>query len=149
MVNIEGVELTPLRIIETPAGKVLHGLNEHEDSFHGFGEAYFSTVTYNCVKGWKRHHQMILNLVVPVGSIQFVLFDGRETGKTYGHILEFELSRNNYQRLTVPPGVWMAFKGIGEGLNMLLNIASIPHDPLEADNLPLQNAVIPYDGFPG
>ena len=36
------------------------------------------------------------------------------------------------QGLPVPAGVWMAFRGIGEDLNMLLNIASIEHDPSEA-----------------
>ena len=41
----------------------------------------------------------------------------------------------------------MAFQGMGESANILLNIASIQHDPLEADNLPVQNDSIPYLGF--
>ncbi len=82
MGNIEGVQLTALNIIEGPSGNVLHALKGHEDSFNGFGEAYFSTIHHNSVKGWKRHRQMTLNIVVPIGSIKFVLFDGRETGKT-------------------------------------------------------------------
>jgi dTDP-4-dehydrorhamnose 3,5-epimerase len=60
---------------------------------------------------------------------------------------EMQLSPANYQRLTVPPGVWMAFKGQSQGLNMLLNIGSIPHDPAEADNLPLKNDLINYPPF--
>jgi hypothetical protein len=32
----------------------------------------------------------------------------------------------------------MAFKGMNEGLNMLLNIASIPHNPQEAENVTLE-----------
>ena len=147
MGNIEGVQLFLLKIIEGHSGNVLHALKAHEVSFNGFGEAYFSTISYNSVKGWKRHRRMTLNIVVPVGAIKFVLFDARETGKSYQQVMEIELSQTNYQRLTVPPGIWMAFKGIGEGLNMLLNIASIPHDPQETDNLPLQNNVIPYTGF--
>jgi dTDP-4-dehydrorhamnose 3,5-epimerase len=147
MGNIEGVQLTPLRIIENPVGNILHVLKSRDDSFQGFGEAYFSHVNGNSTKGWKKHRQMLLNIVVPVGAIKFYLFDGREESNTYKMTQEVELSVINYQRLTVPPGIWMAFKGIMDGPNMLLNIASIPHDPAEAENLPLINETISYPGF--
>jgi dTDP-4-dehydrorhamnose 3,5-epimerase len=142
--NIEGVLLSPLRIIETESGNVLHALKQQEDAFSGFGEAYFSSVQQGAAKGWKKHRRMILNIVVPAGEIAFVLYDDREQSATRGMVQEIKLSLANYQRLTVPPGVWMAFKGIHPGTNMLLNIASIPHDPAEADNLPIQNDHIPY-----
>jgi hypothetical protein len=38
--------------------------------------------------------------------------------------------------------LWVAFKGLGEGLNMLLNISSEEHDPLEAENIELD--IIPF-----
>ncbi len=139
--------LTPLRIIKGESGNVMHGLKFTEESFHGFGEAYFSTIYPHAVKGWKKHRQMILNLIVPVGAIKFVLFDDRPESASFQTIQELILSAENYQRLTVPPGIWMAFQGLGENTNMLLNIASIPHDPLETDNLPTQNDIIPYQGF--
>ncbi|HSC36827.1 MAG TPA: hypothetical protein VLD19_03110 [Chitinophagaceae bacterium] len=144
---IDGVQLTPLKIIEGAAGNVMHALKGQESSFNGFGEAYFSTVSFRAVKGWKKHRRMVLNIIVPIGAIRFVLYDGREESPSYGGIQELRLSPANYQRLTVPTGVWMAFSGDAEGLNMLLNIASIPHDPAEADNLPLDNELIPYKGF--
>jgi dTDP-4-dehydrorhamnose 3,5-epimerase len=147
MGTIAGVVLTPLRIIEGVSGDVLHALKASDDCFTGFGEAYFSSVLQGVVKGWKRHREMKLNIVVPFGEIQFVLFDDRADSTTFGCIQEIMLSRLNYQRLTVPPGVWMAFKGISMELNMLLNIASIPHDPAEAENLPLDNGQIPYNKF--
>ena len=90
---------------------------------------------------------MTLNLVVPQGAILFVLFDGREGSETFGEIMEVELSQKDYQRLTVPPGIWMAFSGLSEGINLLLNIASIQHDPAEAENLPLRNNLINYSLF--
>lgn len=144
---IEGVILTPLRVIRGESGNVMHALKAHEESFHGFGEAYFSTVNPRVVKGWKKHRKMILNLVVPVGAIKFVLYDDRPESLSFQTMQEIILSTDNYQRLTVPPGIWMAFQGYGENTNMLLNIASIPHDPLEAENLPSQNDTIPYRGF--
>lgn len=147
MGNIEGVIITPLRTIHGESGKVLHALKQQEPSFRGFGEAYFSTVNINAVKGWKRHQRMILNLIVPAGIIKFVLYDDRRDSTTFGTVQEIIISPENYQRLTVPPGIWMAFQGLGKPENILLNIASIEHDPLEAENLPIINEVIPYKGF--
>lgn len=140
----EGVLLTPLKIIPTENGDVLHGLKASDRSFVSFGEAYFSTVSAGKRKGWKKHTRMVLNLVVPVGEIRFVLYDERNDSATKEQFFEVHLSRKNYQRLAVPPGIWMAFAGMGAGENMLLNIASIPHDPTEAENLPLENERIPY-----
>ena len=132
---IEGVILAPLKIISGDAGDVLHVMKRTDASFCGFGEVYFSTVNKGQVKGWKRHREMTLNLVVPCGEIKFVLYDDRTESPTCGKIFEVVLSRGNYQRLTVPPMIWMGFMGTGDGLNMLLNIASIPHDPQEADQM--------------
>ena len=144
---ITDVILTPLKIIPGDSGEVMHALKESEESFQGFGEAYFSCVNGNAVKGWKRHRKMMLNLVVPIGAIRFVLYDDRPESKTFKTIQEIILSRESYQRLTVPPGIWMAFQGKSDGVNMLLNIASIPHDSLEAENLPIQNEEIPFQDF--
>jgi len=138
MASLDGVLLTPLKIIDTPGGDVLHGLKQSDLGFNGFGEAYFSTVDKGVVKAWKRHHEMVLNLVVPVGAIRFVLFDGRPESTTLGKYQEIILSRNNYQQLTVPPMLWMGFQGVFEGTNILLNVASIPHRPDEADRLALE-----------
>jgi dTDP-4-dehydrorhamnose 3,5-epimerase len=147
MGSIEGVMMTPLRVIKGESGNVLHALKQREESFQGFGEAYFSTVNFNAIKGWKKHRTMILNLIVPAGAIKFVLFDDRSESATFGETQEIIISPENYLRLTVPPGIWMAFQGLGKSENILLNIASIPHDPLEAENLPVKNEYIPYPGF--
>lgn len=141
---IEGVILTPLKIIPGDAGDVLHVLKKIESSFHGFGEAYFSTIKKGTIKAWKRHHEMTLNLVVPCGKIKFVLYDDRKDSSTYNEFFEIILSRENYQRLTLPPMIWMGFKGLDDGLNMLLNIANIPHDPEESDRLDVVNNKINY-----
>ena len=72
---MDGVTLTPLKIIPHPSGDVLHGIKSSEASFAGFGEAYFSTINQGDIKGWKKHSKMTLNLVVPKGEIQFVIFE--------------------------------------------------------------------------
>lgn len=141
--EIEDCKLTPLLIIPGEKGEVMHAMKNTDPGFCGFGEAYFSTVAQGCVKGWKKHAKMVLNLTVPVGAIKFVLFDDRRGSSSEGLVQSVVLSPGNYQRLTVGPGVWMAFEGIGEGLNLLLNIGSIPHDPSETESLPLENQLIP------
>ena len=138
MATLEGVLLTPLKTIDTPGGNVLHGLRQDDIGFNGFGEAYFSTINAGSIKAWKRHREMVLNLVVPVGVVRFVLFDNRPDSLSFGNYQEVTLSRSNYQRLTVAPMLWVGFQGVSEGTNILLNIASIPHRPDEADRLALE-----------
>jgi len=139
---MEGIVLSPLRIIPTAGGQVQHGLKATDETYVSFGEAYFSRVDCQAIKGWKRHNKMTLNVVVPVGAIRFVI--AKETNDGI-HYWETTLGPEvNYQRLTVSPGFWMAFQGIGEGLNLLMNLASIPHDPTEADTLPIENDLLVF-----
>jgi dTDP-4-dehydrorhamnose 3,5-epimerase len=137
---VNGVTLHPLKQIENPKGSIYHAIKRSSPGFSGFGEAYFSTVAYNETKGWKRHRKMTLNLVVPVGEIEFVV---RQDDAPDSEYFAVRLSQSNYQRLTVEPGLWMAFRGLGSQSNMLLNIASIEHDPDEADNRDLDSMTYP------
>ena len=70
--------------------------------------------------------EMLLNLVVVIGEVQFVVYNGLD-------FFKINLSKDNYKRLTISLGLWVAFKGVGES-NMLLNLASIEHDPTESNN---------------
>jgi dTDP-4-dehydrorhamnose 3,5-epimerase len=59
------------------------------------------------------------------------LFDDRETSNT--QFQEVIISKDNFCRLTVPPMIWMGFQGLSDNESILLNIASIEHDPIEAE----------------
>ena len=126
---MDGVILTRMKQIHHPKGDVFHGMKKSDLGFSGFGEAYFSTINFGGIKGWKKHTKMTLNILVPFGEIEFVLYN-----ENTNDFFNVRISRNNYQRLTVRPGLWMAFKGIGE-FNILLNLASIEHEPSEAVNI--------------
>jgi len=141
---MEGVLLTPLKQIHHPKGDVFHGLKKSDPGFSDFGEAYFSSVHPGDVKPWKKHVRMTLNLVVPVGKIRFVLHDDRTDSPTKGQTLSVEIGPENYQRLTVSPGIWMAFEGLDEGLNLLLNLADMEHDPEEVERAELDRFEYPY-----
>ena len=135
---IEGVILSPLTIVETTGGDVLHGIKSTEHGYAGFGEAYFSRVESGAIKGWKRHHSMVLNLIVPIGAIRFVIYDDRVGSLSMKKYQVVTLSeRDNYCRLTIPPMVWLGFQGI-TNKNILLNIANIEHSPDEIDRKDLE-----------
>jgi dTDP-4-dehydrorhamnose 3,5-epimerase len=135
--------LTPLPIIPAASGEVLHAMRADSAGYRGFGEAYFSTVGHRGIKAWKRHRLMTLNIVVPVGEIRFAVYDDRPGSTNCGRTAIFVLSRERYMRLTIPPGLWMGFQGLGRELNLLLNIADMAHDPTEADRCPFDT--IPFD----
>ena len=138
--SINGLLITKLDTFTSEGGKVLHGITKDSEGFADFGEAYFSTVNFNSIKGLKKHNQMIMNLIVPVGSIRFYLFDERDK-KTKNTINQTTIlvGENDYKRITIPKGIWFAFQGVSKNLNLLLNISNIIHDPNECEILPVNH----------
>ena len=142
-INIEGVLLTPLKKIPHPKGNIFHAMKRNDPGFSAFGEAYFTEINFNEIKGWNRHQRMTLNLIVPVGKVIFVIHDDRKKSKTKGVFWDIEVSAGAYRRLTVPPGLWLAFKGKNDGLNLILNLADLEHNSAEVEKLDLEG--FPYD----
>lgn len=133
-----GVTVTSLKQIHHPKGDVYHALKSNEPDFTKFGEAYFTTVHAGVTKGWKKHTRMSMNLVVPAGEVTFYLHsehDGKTRAVTIG--------ASHYARLTIEPGIWVAFRGGEHELNLVLNIASLSHDSLEAENVELNQFPLP------
>ena len=128
---MDGVTLTPLKQIHNPKGDVFHAMKKSDGGFSGFGEAYFSTINQNDIKGWKKHTEMTLNLVVVSGEVEFVVYNEAD-------FFTIKLSKNNYQRLTIKPNLWLAFRGLSDE-NILLNLASIEHNSSESESVDLYN----------
>ncbi len=133
--KLDDILVVPLRQIEIAGGDVLQVMKQSDSGYVGFGEAYFSWVTSGAIKAWKRHALMTMNIVVPVGQVNFVFCcvntDGNE---------EFRVEKIGigcYARITVPPGIWFGFQGLHASPSLVLNIASIPHDPNEIERLAL------------
>ncbi len=131
-VDINDLIVTPLKRIETPAGYVLQAMKSTDAGYKGFGESYFSSVTQGGVKAWKRHTQMTMNLVVPLGNVRFVFYSSEQQ-----RFRTELIGESNYARLTVPPGLWFGFKGLSYPSNLVLNTSDILHDPNEVDRLDL------------
>lgn len=129
---MDGIILTPLTQIYNPKGDIFHAMKKTSDGYEGFGEAYFSTINKGDIKNWRKHTKMTLNIIVPIGEIKFVAYD--EQIKKFFSV---KLSQNNFQRLTIKPGLWLAFKGLAD-FNMLLNISNIEHDTNETESKNLE-----------
>ena len=134
---MDGIKLSPLKKIHHSKGDILHAIKNSENEFKGFGEAYFSFIKKNEIKGWKKHTKMTLNLIAAVGKIHIVVHD---TNSFFSVVL----SKDNYQRLTVAPGLWVAFKGLSSE-NIILNISNIEHNPNESINLDLNSFHFDWD----
>ena len=141
--NLSDITLTPLSHIKTPGGDVLHAMKESDTSFAGFGEAYFSWVDLGKIKAWKRHREMTLNIIVPVGNVRFAFCALATNGLPEFRIENVGVER--FMRITVPPGIWFGFQGLGKTQSLVLNIASIPHDPNEVERLALSEVKYAWD----
>lgn len=135
--KLADILLTPLLRIETRGGDVLQAMKQSDAGYAGFGEAYFSWVSAGAVKAWKRHTRMTMNVVVPVGQVRFVFRWVNAVGVEEFRVEEVGVDR--YARITVPPGIWFGFQGLNTPQNLVLNIASIPHDPNEVERLALSD----------
>jgi dTDP-4-dehydrorhamnose 3,5-epimerase len=88
---MDGVIVTDLKQIHNPKGYIFHAMKKSDIGFDGFSEAYFSTINQGDIKGWKKHTRMTLNLVVPVGEIEFAVYDDKNK-----EFFAIKLSQNNY-----------------------------------------------------
>jgi dTDP-4-dehydrorhamnose 3,5-epimerase len=129
-ISLADISLTPLARIPTKGGDVLHGIKLTEQSYAGFGEAYFSWVDIHAIKAWKRHLKMTMNVIVPFGQTRFVF---RLPGEDVYRVEDIGVER--YARITVPPGIWFGFKGLSSPQSLVLNVASIAHDPAEVERV--------------
>lgn len=130
-VTLNDIIITTLPRIETVGGDVLHAMKNTDIGFAGYGEAYFSTISFGAIKAWKRHNEMVMNLIVPFGKVRFVFHvDESISGPDFRTI---EISKEKYARITVPRGIWFGFQGLSQADSLILNIASIPHDQGEVE----------------
>jgi dTDP-4-dehydrorhamnose 3,5-epimerase len=126
-ISVDQILVTPLERISLEGGDVLHALKCTDIGFVDFGEAYFSLIDIDAIKAWKRHLRMTLNIMVPLGAVQFVFIDDQ------GGMRVEVIGLDRYVRLTIPQGIWFGFRGLVAPYSLLMNIADIPHDPVEIE----------------
>jgi dTDP-4-dehydrorhamnose 3,5-epimerase len=126
------IKIKKLKKFKLEDGDVYHALKASESEYYGFKEAYFSTIKNNKIKAWKRHYKMTMNLIVPIGKVQFIFYDENKN-----LLKNLMIGEENYSRITVPPMIWFGFKGVSLNTSYILNISNEIHDPLEVERKPL------------
>ena len=120
---IKDVLITKLDVIDTPGGSVMHAMKESSVGYSRFGEAYFSSIDFNYIKGWKMQLKMTSNICIPIGEVKFTFVsEDFKCNKT------FILGENNYGIISIPPRIWYSFKGLSEKTSLILNISNSEHD---------------------
>ena len=142
--NIEGIKVTPLKIIKDHRGSVMHMIRNDNEVFEEFGEIYFSTIFENKVKAWHLHKEATLNYACVFGKVKLVLFDERKTSKTYGEYQELLLSLDNYSLITIPSNIWNGFKGMNKESSIIANCLNLPHNEKEMVRLEIDDMRFNY-----
>ena len=120
--------------IKVNGGDVYHVIKKSDHPDFSFGEAYFSFIDYEFIKGWKLHKKMISNLSVPVGKVKFVF-----VCKDFKNLKEIILGEEKYGTLYVPPNIWYSFKGLSKTSSIILNLSSIEHDKNEMKKINMED----------
>lgn len=142
--GIAGVEVVPLARIPDERGTIYHMLRRTDPHFLEFGEIYFTSIYREVIKGWHRHSDMTLNYACIWGRIKLVLWDERVDSPSRGVLMERFLGPDDYSLVVIPPGIWTGFKGM-EGVSLVANCATHPHDPTRTERLDPFSTRVPYD----
>ncbi len=133
--TIEGVLVTPLRVIPDERGWLMEILRCDDPHFSAFGQVYMTTAYPNVVKAWHYHKKQTDNFTCVHGMMKVALYDARPGSPTHGVLMEVFIGEKNPALITVPPGVYHGFKAIGNEKAIVANCATIPHDPTEIERL--------------
>ena len=143
--NIEGIKISPLKIISDHRGSVMHMLRNDSENFDKFGEIYFSTIFNDRIKAWHLHKEATLNYVCVYGKVKLVLFDNRKASKSFGEYQEIFLSPENYFLITIPPNIWNGFKGLNNEHSIIANCLNLPHNENEMVRLGIDDKRFNYN----
>ena len=129
-VNLENIKIKKLEEISVEGGNVIKGIKLSDANFYGFGEVYFSIINNKFIKAWKKHKKITMNLVVIRGTVKFVF-----SSENQSFFREEILNQDDFSIITIPPNVWFGFQGLCEPDSLIMNCASIEHDPNEVERL--------------
>ena len=121
-INLSNIKLIKEKILRNSKGNIFRFINKNQTGYKGFGEVYFSWINSYKIKAWKKHSQMTMNLSVPVGKVKFKFVD-QKTMKTKTVVT----GKDNYFRITVPPGIWFGFKNLSKRPSLVVNFSNIKH----------------------
>ncbi|HVZ99250.1 MAG TPA: dTDP-4-dehydrorhamnose 3,5-epimerase family protein [Caulobacterales bacterium] len=143
---IEGVIVTPLKVLPNERGRLMEVQRRDDPGFPGFGQVYVTQSFANVVKAWYRHRTQVDQLAAITGLVKLVLYDDRPESGTRGACDEILMGELAPKLVLIPPGVWHGFKAVGDAGAFLLHLNTEPfdHTAPDEDRLPADDPSIPY-----
>jgi dTDP-4-dehydrorhamnose 3,5-epimerase len=145
--DINGVTINRLKVVPDERGWLMEILRCDDPLFEKFGQVYITTAYPGVVKAWHYHKKQTDNFTCVRGMMKVVLWDARKESSTYQNLVELFVGEKNPVLISVPPGVYHGFKGIGTDTAYFLSIPTLPYNYAEPDEyrLPPDSPEIPYD----
>lgn len=143
----DDILIRSLKRISLVNGDVLRAVKASDEGFAGFGEAYFSYVHKDIIKAWKLHKQYTANFICPFGKVKVVLYKEDKPGMlAEGFPQEIVLSedQNQYQCLTILPGIWYGFKGLNDPSSLIFSLLNGEHSLDEQQSASLEEFPYPW-----
>ncbi len=136
--GLDQIKFTKLQIINVEGGNVFKIMKKSNHKEFSFKEAYFSSIDFNFVKGWKMQSKMQSNICVPIGRVKFTF-----VSKDYKEHKTLIIGEDNYGLISIPPKIWYSFKGLSKKTSLILNISDYEHDEkdikkINLDEFPLK-----------
>ena len=143
---IDGVVLTPLKLLPNERGRLMEVQRRDDSAFPGFGQVYVTQSFAGVIKAWYRHRVQIDQIAAITGLIKLVLYDDRSDSPTRGELMEVMLGDLVPRLVLIPPGIWHGFRAVGETSAFLLHLNSEPHNPdaVDEERLDPGDPYIPY-----
>lgn len=110
---MKGVWVKPLNVIPDERG-VVRKIVTASELFLPIRDVYYTSVYKDIVKGWHGYITKTICFTCISGCVKFVLWDGRTQSESYGETESYIIGTNAYFRISVPPGIYSAFKGIAD-----------------------------------
>jgi dTDP-4-dehydrorhamnose 3,5-epimerase len=130
--DLNQIKFTKLQIINVEGGNVFKIMKKSNHKEFSFKEAYFSSIDFNFVKGWKMQSKMQSNICVPIGKVKFTF-----VSKDYKEHKTLIIGEDNYGLISIPPKIWYSFKGLSKKTSLILNISDYEHDEKDVKKINL------------
>ncbi len=104
------------------------------------------TIDPGCIKGWAYHEVMEDRFALIAGKALFVFYDDRDDSSTKGKVIEYFVTENNRQLISVPTRLWHAVQCFGTKETVIVNFPTQAYQYDEPDkfSLPPDTDIIPY-----
>ena len=131
--SISKIKVIKLKKFKNPIGDTMKYLSKRSSFFKGFGEAYFSEIRKNKIKGWIYHKKYWCILCVPFGKVKFN-FKKNLDQNTKTKIIT--IGKENYSTIVVPPKIYFSFKS-RVAISLVVNIINGEHSENETIKVPV------------